>query len=405
MKGRASELLGVVLAGGESSRFGSPKGLAPLGGRPMATWALEALAPHFSKRGVIANDPAVSQALEFPGRSDTVPGMGPLGGLVTALAWAQEEGLAGAFLLGCDLPLVNAELLGRILRHPLDRGSALVPASAGPLGMEPLCAAYSLECLTPAEELLSAGRRSMKALLDAVGYTLVPMEALGSGEELSRAFLNVNTTEEAEYVEEIMKRGKNSPGAPKLPPTPPILCIVGKKNSGKTTLTVALAAELNRRGRKVMTVKSGHGFQLDQPGRDSWRHRHEGGAVRTVLAGPRDFGVVGEWPGEEMPLAELVRRFLWDAEIVLAEGFKFSAEPRIEVYRREAQPERLYDSSAQTPGRTLGRTLALVTDEEGLDLPIPVFPLGSPDHEGPSGSVAALADFVETNFLKNSEVG
>ena len=154
-----------------------------------------------------------------------------------------------------------------------------------------------------------------------------------------------------------------------------------------------------------MTVKSGHGFRLDQPGRDSWRHRHEGGAVRTVLAGARDFGVVGEWPGEEMPLAELVRRFLWDAEIVLAEGFKFSAEPRIEVYRREAQPVRLYDPLAQTPGRTLGPTLALVTDEEGLDLPIPVFPLGSPDHEGPTGSVASLADFVETTFLKNSEVG
>ena len=123
----------------------------------------------------------------------------------------------------------------------------------------------------------------MKALLDAVGYTLVPMEALGSGEELSRAFLNVNTTEDAERVEEIIKTGKDSPGAPKPPPTPPILCIVGKKNSGKTTLTVALAAELNRRGRKVMTVKSGHGFRLDEPGRDSWRHRHEGGPGEADL--------------------------------------------------------------------------------------------------------------------------
>lgn len=393
MKGKASELLGVVLAGGKSSRYGSPKGLAPLGGRPMAAWAMEALAPHLSKRVVIANDPAVSQALKLPGRKDTVPGMGPLGGLATALAWAQEEGLAGAFLLGCDLPLVNAELLGRILKHPFDGRNALVPASAGPLGMEPLCAAYALACLAPAEELLSAGRRSMKGLLDAVGYTLVPMEALGGRDEISRAFLNVNTTEDAERVEEIMRMGKN--------PAPPILCIIGKKNSGKTTLTVALAAELNRRGRKVMTVKHGHGFQLDQPGRDSWRHRHEGGAVRTVLASPRDFAVVGDWPGEEMPLAELVRRYLWDAEIVLAEGFKNSPEPRIEVYRREAQPERLYDPSARTPGRTI----ALVTDEEGLDLPIPVFLLGSQDHEGPPGSVVALADFVEKTFLKDSEVG
>ena len=154
-----------------------------------------------------------------------------------------------------------------------------------------------------------------------------------------------------------------------------------------------------------MTVKHGHGFQLDQPGRDSWRHRHEGGAVRTVLASPRDFAVVGDWPGEEMPLAELVRRFLWDADIVLAEGFKNSPEPKIEVYRREAQPARLYDPSAQTPGRTPGRTLALVTDEEGLDLPIPIFPLGSTDQDGLGDTAAALADFVEMTFLKNPEVG
>jgi molybdopterin-guanine dinucleotide biosynthesis protein MobB len=182
--------------------------------------------------------------------------------------------------------------------------------------------------------------------------------------------------------------------------TPPILCIIGKKNSGKTTLTVALAAELNRRGRKVMTVKHGHGFQVDHPGRDSWRHRHEGGAVRTVMAGPRDFAVVGDWPEEQMPLAELVSRFLWDADIVLAEGFKNSSEPQLEVYREESLSERLYDPSAEPPSQTV----ALVTDEEGLKFLIPVFPLGPPDQEGPPGSVVELADFVEKTFLKGPEV-
>jgi molybdopterin-guanine dinucleotide biosynthesis protein len=65
----------------------------------------------------------------------------------------------------------------------------------------------------------------------------------------------------------------------------PVLCIIGKKNAGKTGLTVSLAAEMNRRGWRIMTAKHGHGFQLDHPGKDSWRHRHEGGAVRTVLSG------------------------------------------------------------------------------------------------------------------------
>lgn len=193
--------MGVVLAGGESLRYGSPKGLAPLAGRPMAAWGMEALAPHFSNRVVIANDPAVSSTLGLPGRPDQIAGLGPLGGLVTALAWARDEGLDGAFLLGCDLPLVTEALIGRILEHSSSGQKALVPESCGPLGMEPLCAVYSLACLAPAEEVLGEGRRSMKALLDRVGYSVVPMDSLGSEEALSLAFRNVNTREEAREVE------------------------------------------------------------------------------------------------------------------------------------------------------------------------------------------------------------
>jgi len=179
-----------------------------------------------------------------------------------------------------------------------------------------------------------------------------------------------------------------------IPSPPPILCVVGRRNSGKTGLTVALAAELHRRGRRVMTAKHGHGFQVDQPGKDSWRHRHEGAALRTVLAGPRDFAVVGGWPGEEMPLAELVRRFLWDADIVLAEGFKETPEPKIEVFRKSAHDGPLYD-----PGDPhSGRILAVVTDDAGLDLPIPVFRLGLPE------LLPELATFVE-RALGLEEVG
>ena len=173
-----------------------------------------------------------------------------------------------------------------------------------------------------------------------------------------------------------------------IPGNPPILCVIGRKNSGKTELTVTLAAELNRRGYRVMTVKHGHGFQVDHPGKDSWRHRHEGGAVRTVMAGPRDFALVGAWPQEEIALAELVQRFLWDAEIVLAEGFKSSPEPKIEVHRRGRHPRPLYDPS--DPGSN--RILAIVTDDSTLDLTIPVFPLDGPE------LVQALADFVEEAF-------
>lgn len=170
---------------------------------------------------------------------------------------------------------------------------------------------------------------------------------------------------------------------------PPILCIVGRKNAGKTDLTVKLAGELNRRGFRVMTVKQGHGFQVDQAGKDSWRHRHEGGAIRSVLSGPRDFAVVGRWPGERMPLRELVGRFLSDADIVLVEGARGASEPRVEVFRRDLHHEPLY--TAGDPGR--GRTLALLTDDPELEAPIPTFLLDD------SGYLPALADLVVKTFL------
>ena len=61
-----------------------------------------------------------------------------------------------------------------------------------------------------------------------------------------------------------------------------IISIIGRKNAGKTTLTVALAAELARRGRRVMTIKHGHHpADVDRPGSDTWRHFHEGRAERA----------------------------------------------------------------------------------------------------------------------------
>ncbi|MBI4539687.1 MAG: molybdopterin-guanine dinucleotide biosynthesis protein B [Gemmatimonadetes bacterium] len=172
---------------------------------------------------------------------------------------------------------------------------------------------------------------------------------------------------------------------------PAVVCIVGKKKSGKTTLAVKLVAELAARGRRVMTVKHGHGFDLDTPGSDSWRHRHEGGARRVVLAGPQDLAVVGGWgPAGEMGLEEIVRRFLWDAEIVVAEGYKRERLPKIEIYRRAAHPEPVYDPAR---AHEIGRYLAIVTDAPGFQAPCPIF-----DADDPTLS-ARLADLVERDLL------
>ncbi len=171
--------------------------------------------------------------------------------------------------------------------------------------------------------------------------------------------------------------------------TPPVVCIIGKKNSGKTRHAIALAAELLRRGRRVMTVKHGHGFEIDKPGTDSWKHRHEGGARRVVLAGPTEMAVFGEWPTEEMGLDEIVERFLWDAELVLAEGYMRDSFPKIEIFRRDADPEPIYGHATDHPGSYL----AIATDAVNLDAPCPVLRLDDPR------LIAKLADLIESELL------
>ena len=166
----------------------------------------------------------------------------------------------------------------------------------------------------------------------------------------------------------------------------PIVCIVGKKKSGKTTTLTGLSAELVSRGYRVMTVKHGHHFRLDHEGTDSWRHVHEGRADRVVLAGPDGFAVTGGWGAEGEPsLEELALRHLGGADLVLAEGYKASAAPRIEVYRRAAHAEPLYgrDSMPQ------GAYLALLTDVVGFSAHVPVIDVNDPTR------FVQLADLVE----------
>jgi len=112
----------------------------------------------------------------------------------------------------------------------------------------------------------------------------------------------------------------------------PLIAISGRSGSGKTTLIVKLIAELKRRGYRVGTLKhDAHGFEIDHEGKDSYRHKRAG-ARCVVLSSTEKFAVIKDVDAEWHP-ARLAAAYLADADIVLLEGFKRYAFPRIEVVR------------------------------------------------------------------------
>jgi len=170
-----------------------------------------------------------------------------------------------------------------------------------------------------------------------------------------------------------------------------MVAVIGRKHSGKTTLAVRLAAELGRRGRRVMTIKHGsHTFNIDPSTTDTYRHYHEGMAERVAMAAPDKFALVMRW-SEELGPEEIAERYMSDADIVVCEGFKGSALPKVEVYRRAAHPEPLYEAGSPQAAHYV----AMVTDVPGLRLAaaVPVFNFDDP------GWLPALAAVVERGVM------
>ena len=148
-----------------------------------------------------------------------------------------------------------------------------------------------------------------------------------------------------------------------------VISIVGKKNAGKTTLAVAMAQDFVRRGRSVGTIKHGHHPALvDQEGKDTWRHFHEGRALRTMIESPGQRVTFEKSEGGTDPV-ELVQRAFLDVDIVIVEGFKQSALPKVEVYRKAIHQAPLYDPAGD--GAELW--MAMVSDVRDSTLPFPVF--------------------------------
>jgi molybdopterin-guanine dinucleotide biosynthesis protein MobB len=172
---------------------------------------------------------------------------------------------------------------------------------------------------------------------------------------------------------------------------PPIVSVMGKKNSGKTTLIVALAVELKRRGLRVGSLKHGHHeFEIDYPGRDSWRHFHEGEVEAVIMASGERVAMVMRSDEAERDPRRLLERLYGGRgyDLILVEGLKRGPFPKVEIFRRAVHEEPVYDPAEEISSAP---HLAIVTDApEALDVRLPVIPL-----QADGGHVRMVADVVQ----------
>ncbi len=146
-----------------------------------------------------------------------------------------------------------------------------------------------------------------------------------------------------------------------------IFGLAGWSGSGKTTLMTALIPELVSRGITVSTLKHAHhAFDVDQPGKDSWRHR-QAGAREVMICSENRWALMHELRGAPEPsFEELVRR-MSPVDLLLVEGFKRHPHPKIEVHRRSLGKPLLYPEDPFV--------VAIASDEVLLELPLPCLPL------------------------------
>ncbi len=156
-----------------------------------------------------------------------------------------------------------------------------------------------------------------------------------------------------------------------------IFGLVGWSGSGKTTLLDTLIEDLVGRGISVSTLKRAHhGFDVDQPGKDSYRHR-AAGAMEVLVTSARRWALMHELRDEAEPTVEDLVQYLNPVDLLLIEGFKHHAHDKLEVHRPDLGKSLLAPNDP--------RIVAVASDAPVPVLDVPVLDLND---------AVGIADFI-----------
>ena len=158
---------------------------------------------------------------------------------------------------------------------------------------------------------------------------------------------------------------------------------VAKSGTGKTTLLETVIAELKLRGYRVGVIKhDAHRFEIDYPGKDSYRLT-QAGADTMLISSPDKLALIKRH-AEPPAIEELIATYFGDVDLILTEGFKKGGLPKIEIHRRERSATLICRGEEHDP------TLLAVVSDEPLELDVPLLDLNDPSQ---------VVDFVEKHII------
>lgn len=155
------KLTGIILAGGESSRMGTDKGLTLLKGKPLVAYAIETLETICDQIIISANSPDYHQ-FGYPVQPDQFTGCGPIGGIYSGLKVSETE---RNLILSCDIPLISRDLINFILKHS-EKNKVCIPVQENGFP-EPLCAYYPKISLDLLEKFIRQKSFKLTGFLEA----------------------------------------------------------------------------------------------------------------------------------------------------------------------------------------------------------------------------------------------
>ncbi|MEN9422830.1 MAG: molybdenum cofactor guanylyltransferase [Pseudomonadota bacterium] len=339
-------ITGVVLAGGQGSRMGGQdKGLLELHGRPLMAQLLAALRPQVDALLISANrNQAHYQQYQCPVISDTLSGyQGPLAGFAAAM---QVATTAYILTIPCDCLEVAPDTAKRLLAA-LQREQADIAVAHDGERLQPVHALIPVNLLPSLQAFLAKGDRKID-----LWYAQHRMASVDFA-DCRRMFRNINTPTQKADIER----------ASAFSVPPPSLGICAWSGTGKTTLLANLIPHLKQAGLRLTVIKHGHHqLELDTPGKDTYRFR-EAGADQVLLVSRKRMAMMQECKTQHEPeLVDALRFVNRDcADLVLVEGFKHTAIPKIEVHRPSLGKPLLYPTDPSV--------IALATDDLALDVP------------------------------------